>query len=501
MQPIYRQLTAHYLQAIDSGALKEGDRFPSVRQIMQVQRVSMSTAVQVCHALEDLGRLQARPRSGYYVQAAPRAQVRLAQDAPPFESLGATPAHYVGLPAYISNWLARTERAPLHTNFAIAVGAPDLYPTVALQRIAASTLRQQPELLTRMARRYGHPDLTAVLARRAVAQGMAITPEQICITSGCAEALNLALRATCQPGDRVAVESPTFYGVLQIIEALGLQAVELPTSPTLGLSIDALEMALARPDARIAAVLAMPTVHNPLGCSMPDEHKAALVALCVRHDVPLIEDNIYAEMDAEQALARPAKAWDRTGQVIYCSSLNKILAPGLRLGWIAGGRWQARVEMLKYTQSRFPEELGQVIAARFLQTSAYDRHVQRLQALLRRQRQCMADAIGAHFGPAARLHMPSGGLLMWLELPEGVCAARLAEAALQAGIRTAPGPMFSAQPRFDRFMRLSCGAVTPAQIDTGIAALARLARAQPPSHPVLDVCAPDNGRVSIGPSC
>ncbi len=476
--PRYRQIAQHYLAAIESGTLVAGQRFPSVRQIMQTQNVSMSTAVQACHWLEDRGHVQARPRSGYYVQAAPRALVRLAADEP--ARLADTRAHFKGLPAFISQWLARTERMVLPINFAIAVGAPELYPTQALQRHASSVLRQQPQVLTRMARRYGHPDFTQVLARRAVAQGLALAPHEIIVTSGCTEAINLALRAVCERGDAVAVESPTFYGILQIVEALGLVPVELPTSATTGLSIDALEMALEQRAPAIRAVLVMPTVHNPLGCTMPDAHKAALVALCARHRVPLIEDSIYAALDAEQALTRPLKAWDTDGAVIHCSSLNKILAPGLRLGWMAAGRWHARAEMLKYTQTRFPEELGQLIAARYLGSGAFDRHLRQLQTVLRTRRQQMADAIGHHFGQhfgpgAVRLHMPTGGLLLWLELPAGISATRLAEAALAEGIRTAPGPMFSSQARFDRFMRLSCGAVSAPQIDHGIAALARLA--------------------------
>ncbi|QTD44912.1 PLP-dependent aminotransferase family protein [Ottowia testudinis] len=475
-EPLYRQIAGDYLAAITAGSLQRGDRFPSVRQIMQTRGVSMSTAVQVCHALEDAGHLQARPRSGYYVQAAPRACLR-----PPPEVGAPVPlpaGAYEGLNGFISEFLARSERVPGGINFGTAVGRPDMYPMAALQRIAASVLRQRPQVFTTTARRYGHPDFTGVLARRAVMRGMALAPEQITVTHGCAEAIHLALRATCRPGDVVAIESPAFHGMLQLLPSLGLTALELPTSPVTGLSVEALELALHQQAPRIKAVLAVPTVHNPLGCSMPPEAKAALVALCVRYGVTLIEDDSYSELDSEQALARPAKAWDAGGDVIYCASLNKVLAPGMRLGWMAAGRWQARVEMLKYTQSRFPEELGQQVLARFMDSSAYDRHLRRMQQSLRVQRQHMADAVATHFGPQAALHVPSGGLMLWLKLPGGVSATRLANAALEEGIRTIPGSLCSALPRFDGYMRLSCGAVTPAQIDAGVARLAALAQQQ-----------------------
>ena len=154
------------------------------------------------------------------------------------------------------------------------------------------------------------------------------------------EAMNLALRAVTQPGGTVAVESPSFYGLLQIIEALGLRAIELPTSPRDGLSVEALAFALDS-DPSIQAVAVMPTLHNPLGCTMPDERKAALVDLCAARGVALIEDDIYGEMSAQPA--RPLKAWDQSGGVIHCNSLSKILAPGLRLGWLLAGRWQAQI--------------------------------------------------------------------------------------------------------------------------------------------------------------
>lgn len=477
--PLYQQLARHYLDAIEAGTLHAGDRFPSVRQIMQTQRVSMSTAVQVCHTLEDQGHLQARPRSGYYVQTAPRARL-----LPPDEWAQAQvkrvvrEGDYQGLHRFIAEWLAAVERTPLRINFLTAVGAPEMYPHQALARLAASALRQHSSMLTTQTRRYGHPALRAVLARRALTRGMRLEAEAITVTHGCIEALNLALRAVCQPGDTVAVESPTFYGILQTLESLGLRALELPTSAATGLSLEALEMALDNPAPRVAAVLLMPTLHNPLGCSMPDARKQALVALCARHQIPLIEDDIYAETGASHMRLRPAKAWDEDGGVIHCASLNKNLAPGMRLGWMAAGRWQARVEMLKYTQSRFPEELSQVVAARYMDSAAYDRFLTRFQAALRERRQRAADAIATHWGERVRVHLPEGGMLLWVELPEGCAGDELARDALAEGIAVAPGPMFSSQPRMARFVRLSVGAVEPALIDEGLRVLARCLKRQ-----------------------
>lgn len=498
MSTLYRRLAEHYLEAIHTGALKVGDRFPSVRQLMRTHEVSLSTALQVCRQLEDQGWLQARPRSGYFVQRARRAQL-----PPASEWVGpapADPADYVGIHAHVSDILARGQQHPIRVNLAIAVGTPNLYPSAALNRIMQRSLRLHPEVLTTMTRRYGHPSLRAVLARRALARGIAAAPEDVVITQGCSEAIHLALRAVTRPGDTVAVESPTFYGVLQVLETLGLRALEIPTSPATGLSIEALSFALEQAAASvvpgaeaggsasgIAAVLCMPTLHNPLGCVMPDEHKERLVRLCEQHDIALIEDDIYSDMGNDDVPWKPAKAWDRSGQVIHCNSLNKVLAPGLRLGWMLAGRWQARIEMLKYAQTRYPEELTQIVAAEFLGGSGFDRHVRQLQRTLRDQREQVAEGVAAHFPAGTRLNMPDGGLLLWVQLPEPVLSDRVFDLALQQGIKLAPGSMFSNSSRFDHCIRLSCGGtdrVATAQALRELGAIvAQLASGSPASVP------------------
>jgi DNA-binding transcriptional MocR family regulator len=339
-------------------------------------------------------------------------------------------------------------------------------------------LRQQPNVLTTMARRHGHPALREVLARRALEFGVGIAPHEIVVTHGCIEAVNLALRAVTRPGDTVAVECPTFYGLLQVLEAQDLKVIEIPTSPNTGISLDALEFALdhtKQSTAPIKVVICMPTLHNPLGCVMPDAHKERLVRLIESRKIALIEDDIYGEMYDEMGANgitfKPAKAWDRTGSVIYCNSLNKILAPGLRLGYMLAGRWQARVEMLKYTQSRYAEELPQMVAAEFMGSAAYGRHVNKLQQTFKYQREQMAEAIATHFPANTRLSAPDGGMLLWVELPKNVSSERIFYEALEQGIKVAPGSMFSNSRKFDNYLRLSCGCTHSDAIIDGLRVL------------------------------
>jgi DNA-binding transcriptional MocR family regulator len=235
-----------------------------------------------------------------------------------------------------------------------------------------------------------------------------------------------------------------------------MRALEIPTSPQTGLSIEALEMAVEA-YGRIKAVVVVPHLQNPLGSVMPDAHKERLVRLCEDQGIALIEDDTYSELLDADRPPRAIKSWDRSGNVIHCASLHKILAPGLRLGWISAGRWHDRVEMLKYAQTRSTEELGQWAAGEFMATGAYDRHLRKLRQRLKLQREHTADAIAAHFPPGTRINLPPGGLQLWVELPNRLSAMAVFDAALGEGILVAPGTLFSNSSRFDHYLRLNCG--------------------------------------------
>ncbi|MCW3499468.1 PLP-dependent aminotransferase family protein [Burkholderia cenocepacia] len=274
---------------------------------------------------------------------------------------------------------------------------------------------------------------------------------------------------------RIAIESPAFFGLIQLLESLGLRALEIPASPTTGLSIEALDVALAAyPDIR--AVVVVPNLQNPLGCVMPDERKAALVALCSRHGVAVIEDEPYRELVEAPHAVRPVKAWDCDGTVIYCPSFNKVLAPGMRLGWMSAGRWHARVRMLKFAHSRHNAALLQAVAAEFVGSGAFDRHLHRFREQLRVQRDVTIDAIARHFPAGTRMNQPPGGMLLWIALPEGVRSDALFDAALAHGVKIAPGSIFSNSDRFDGYIRLACTRVFDAVHEAAFDTLGRLVR-------------------------
>ncbi|MBV1776160.1 PLP-dependent aminotransferase family protein [Burkholderiaceae bacterium DAT-1] len=470
MPSLYQRLAAQYRKAIESGTLVAGTRLPSLRELMARHEVSLSTAVEVYRLLEREDYIEARDRSGYFVKLRVRSRVRPAKEPDP---AAIDPAQYVGINERVSRVIAAGQQALVTVDLAHASPSARYYPSDALQRLATRVMREDKDLFGRMAREGGEPALKSVLSRRAFAAQIDVSPDEIIVTHGGIEALNLALRAVTQTGDTVAIESPTFFGLLQIIESLGLKAVEIPTSPQTGMSIDALELA-QRMCPGLTTVISVPNFHNPTGSVMPDEAKARLVQFCEQHGIALIEDDSYSVLGQGELPAASLKRWDRSGNVIHCASLHKTLSPGLRLGWMIAGKWQQRVRMLKYVQSRSNNALHQLVAAGFMAESSFDRHLKKLRGHLCDQRMRYAQAIYDYFPDSIRMTVPEGGIYLWIELPEQVSSLTLFEDALKKGIRLWPGSIFTNTSRFDHFIRLTYGETYSEPVDQAMRTLGRM---------------------------
>ncbi len=446
---VYLQLAQRYADAIGSGALAPGERLPSVRTLAVRERVSVATALAAYRHLENRRLVEARPKSGYFVRLRPP---RLPE--PESRAVKRAPA-FVGVNQLVMEILDASQD-PDVVALAAACPSSELFPAAKLQRMLAARARRRPETLSEYRMSTGAESLRHQIARRAVGYGCRIEPEEIVITNGCMEALNVALRALVKAGSVVAIESPTYFGVLQIIESLGLKALEIPTSPRTGLSIEALELATRKPGA-VSALVVMPNFSNPLGCLMPDAHKKRMVELMAERGIPVIEDDIYGDLHFGERRPKPAKAWDRTGNVLLASSFTKTVAPGLRVGWIAPGRWFPQVSMLKFISTISTAELGQEVIAEFLANGGYDHHLRRLRRAFREQVARMTDAIERHFPPETRVTRPVGGFVLWVELPPAVDVLELFQAAAEKGVSLGPGVIFSPTGRYTHHLRVSCG--------------------------------------------
>jgi DNA-binding transcriptional MocR family regulator len=477
--PIYARLADELCSLIGNGQLRPGERLPSVRRLSQQKRVSATTAIAALRDLETRGLVEARPQSGYFVKA------RLAPTPEPAMTRPPAAAKTVG----IDNLMVRMIDAGLNRDLApLGTAAPDpaWFPVQRLQRAIASTARRHPELLVTCSPYYaGLESLRHQVARHYAALGCAVAQDEVVITNGCTEALNLALSVVAAPGDTIAIESPGYYGFLQIIEKRGLKALELATHPRDGLSVDALEQALAsRAGRSVKACLVSPSFSNPMGASMPEAQKRRLVALCAQHGVALIEDDVYADLQHFGPRPVPAKAWDRDGNVMLCSSFTKTLAPGTRVGWVFGGRHAEEIRLRKFAASGASPAILQQALAEVLRTGGYERHLLKLRRGYADQVARMTAAVCGYFPAGTRITQPGGGFVVWVELPGKIDTLALYDKAIAQGVNFAPGPLFSASGRYGNFLRLNCGRMWTPLIERALERLGRLVHAELAAAPV-----------------
>jgi DNA-binding transcriptional MocR family regulator len=464
---LYERLADDLSTLIDKGALRPGDRMPSVRQLSRQRHVSASTVVQAYLVLENRGVVEARPQSGHYVRAKRAMELPEPRIAKPL----AQPSR-VGISELVSRVYGAV-RDPHIVALGAAYPHPDVLPTDKLNRMLGAIAREAGGAGVSYDPPPGYPPLRRSISRRAVDWGSAIAPEEIVTTVGCMEALHVCLRAVTRPGDTVAVESPTFYGTLQLLEGLGLKVWEIPAHPRTGIDLELLPGALS--GGQIAAALVTPNFNNPLGTEMPDEAKQKLVGLCERYEVPLIEDDVYGDLFFGATRPRSAHSFGKTGLTMLCSSFSKTLAPGYRVGWVVPGRFRDEVERLKFTQTIATPTLPQMAIADFLDNGGYDHHLRALRKKLAAQVERMQHAVADHFPPGTRVSRPAGGFVLWVELPPGTSALELCARALERDVSIAPGPIFSARQRFSNCIRLSCGAPWSETIERAVRTLGRLA--------------------------
>lgn len=458
--PLYQQLAARIQTLVTTGALKRGDRLPSVRDMAQQQGVSLATVLQAYRLLEDQRLIEARPRSGYFValhQAAlPRSASRQAAPRVPVPGLTQPPAE--SLPVEVSAIVERVMAAatdPRMISFGAACPGGDLFPTDRMRRAISRAAQRQHAALSRYPFAPGVVPIREAIARRALGLGCQLDPARLLITNGCIESISLCLRAVTQPGDVVALESPTYFGFLQILQSLHLRALEIPTDPRTGLSLPALELALDTQP--VKAVLAVPTLSNPLGATMPMAARRRLARLLEERGVPLIEDALYNDLSPRAEGRRAVKSFDTRGNVMLCSSFSKTLSPGVRLGWVEAGRWAPAVQRLKSTLSGGHTELIEWAMADVLTQPGHEPALRTLRATIASRIEQARRLVGLSFPPGTRVTAPEGGFILWLELPRGVDAIALFHAALAENICIAPGPMFSSSPRYDHCIRLGLG--------------------------------------------
>ncbi|EDR7889731.1 PLP-dependent aminotransferase family protein, partial [Salmonella enterica subsp. enterica] len=404
----YQRLAEQIREQIASGVWQPGDRLPSLREQVASSGMSFMTVGHAYQLLESQGRIIARPQSGYYV--APHPVCRSV----------ATAAHVIRDEAVdINTYIFEMLQASRDTSvvpFASAFPDPRLFPLPQLNRSLAQVSKTATAMSVIENLPPGNAELRYAIARRYAQQGITVSPDEIVITAGALEALNLSLQAVTAPGDWVVVENPCFYGALQALERLRLKALSIPTDVKEGIDLMALEQALQ--EYPVKACWLMTNSQNPLGFTLSAEKKARLVALLTHHNVTLIEDDVYSELYFGREKPLPAKAWDRDDTVLHCSSFSKCLVPGFRIGWVAGGSHARQIQRLQLMSTLSTSSPMQLALVDYLSTRRYDAHLRRLRRQLAERKQQAWQTLLRHLPAEVKIHHNDSGYFLWLELPE-----------------------------------------------------------------------------------
>jgi DNA-binding transcriptional MocR family regulator len=444
----YERIAGDIAHLIDSGTFRPGDGIPSLRELSRQYGVGISTVLQAYYLLEARGLIEARDRSGFYVCTAQPS----ALPEPDISAPGPDPTE-VSMRELVTEISLADTRHPDLVQLGAAHPNAHLTATKALNRTLASVAR-------RMGYRAGMYDyvpgckaLRVQIAQRTLSSGCRLGPADVVITTGCTESINLCLRAVCHSGDTVAIESPAGFDALLSLDVLGLKALEIPTHPRDGISLEALRFALDHHP--VSACLVVSNYNNPLGSCMPDDNKRELVNLLASHGTPLIENDIFGEIHFQDRRPSVAKAYDDKGLVMLCSSFSKNLCPGYRVGWVVPGRFMDSIRWLKYTTSLASPTLSEYAIAAFLASGSYDPYIRRIRRIYARYVGALSQAVHRFFPPECRLTRPDGGFVLWVQLPARVDSLHLYRQALSAGIAITPGYLFSPTNQYRNFIRLN----------------------------------------------
>lgn len=458
---LYRQVIDLISENIDSGTLKAGDRLPSLRRMSKTAGVSVPTVRQAYVELERQRRVESRPQSGFYVRH--RARNRIVRPSPGVDP-DPGPLKCRSLMERVYEGINDPDLVPL----GIANPTMARPATKALNRAMKRIMSSAEDRVLNYATSLGSPELRRQIAWHYFDTiGTQVDPDSICITNGGQEALLLALKAVTQPGDIVAVESPTYHGMLELIDSLGLLAVEVDTCPEEGVITKRLTEALDRHD--VKACVFSTTLSNPLGVTMPDHDRKRLVKILAERDVVLIEDDVYGDLRFDGVRPVPAQFIGDGARVITCGSFSKTVAPGYRIGWVLAEHFQDEIQRLKRSFSCSSGFLQQLTLADFLASGDYARHLKALRPVLKRNCERMSALVAEHFPQETRVSKPVGGSVLWLELPKSVSGEQLFEDAMAAGISINPGRIYTPCGCYENFVRLSFGHRWDEQTENAIA--------------------------------
>jgi DNA-binding transcriptional MocR family regulator len=389
-------LAGQLAKSIEEGKLLPGARLPSVRDLMQQHQLSLATVTTALRALEQQGLIEPRHKAGYFVKPIARREKSKTEAQETIASVSVV----------VRNW------GP----------AEDLFPEQRWQSLLGSVIRRYPHLPTRYPQGYGHPRLRTELARRSAENGCFLKEDELIVTQGATEALFLALRATAEPGDRVIVQAPVGLLFSRLLEVLSLIPVPIYSTVNQAGFVGELQTILEQENPPKVFLL-VANYHFPTGALMPLMTKRNVLRMAEKHGLTIIEDDVYGDLQHEGSRPLTLKSFDLKGNVIYVNSCSKSMAPGLRIGWMAAGRWRERVEYLRSASASNANELSQLVLAEFLAQGSHVPHLRKLRSQLKTRTSEYLAIMRPAFGNVIPLDEMEGGFSYWLPLPKGVSTA------------------------------------------------------------------------------
>jgi len=469
MEYQYLKIANKLEQQIQAGEYLAGDKLPSLRKLRAATGRSISTVYQAYEELENRGLVEVREKSGFFARP-------LLNDILPLPKQGVPPikSHKVAINV-LSSMMQRSLTNPDLIPFGEATLSNSLLPG---KQMAAAVRSAAAGYQDGSCSGYGAPSgyekLQKEISKRSIDLPHLDGDNEIIITQGCMNGIELCLRSVARPGDTILLESPTFLCYLQLIEDLNMQALEVPANPSTGLDLKTLQQTVDEHDIR--AALFIPTFQNPLGFDMAAAAKKELVALFTKRGIPIIEDNIYSNLYFGEHKSLPLKHFDSQGMVLYCNSFSKDIMPDIRIGWLLAGKYREKVKRLKFNNSLANSQLMQHALAMYLKGGGYERHLRKLRNSLRKQAADMSQSIARHFPADTRISSPKGGLTLWVELSDSVDGLKLFRLAEKKNISIFPGTLCSGTGQYDHCIRLCYGHPWNDRMEKGMETLGGLVK-------------------------
>ena len=463
---LYQKIANTIQEQIFSETVKIGDKLPSIRAFQKLHNVSMNTIKQAFLELESKSLIESRPKSGFYVSKTSNRKLLI----PSMNKLKLSEQKTTSEDLITKVFDSLSDKGI--TRFSIGVPDPGLLPIAKLNKGLAKVVRNLAESGTSYEPVQGSANLRRNLAKWAIVLEGKLTEDDFVTTSGAMNAIFNCLMAVTKRGDTIAIESPVYFGIIQIAQNMGLNIIELPTHPTTGIDLEALKKVIDKVD----VCCFMSNFSNPLGSLMPDENKQELVKMLTHHNIPLIEDDLYGNLFFGTVRPKPCKYYDEAGIVMWIGSISKTLAPGYRVGWVAPGKFKDKIIRQKMAQTVCMPSLYQEVIADFLEHGRYDHHLRNLRSTLYTNSLHFQRTIEDNFPENTKISQPQGGSFLWLELDKSIDTAVLYDTAIQQKIGFAPGRIFTQHDQYHNCMRLNFGLEWKEKVEFDLKRLGQLVK-------------------------